>query len=378
MTTGLEIPPHVTTLALPAPLLRPARLEDYEEIRRFHTFDFMLPDDWRRLWLDNPLWPRLGKEFPIGWVFEGRAGEIVGTLLNVPSAYTFRGTDLVSAFGFAWSVAAPYRGVALQLTEEYFHQQVDLYINTTVGPEALEPISRSSVRVPLGDWQTFSYCATDHWRLAKKALQKFHVPLAGLLAYPAGGALWLKDAVTNRTLRSPEPTFTIEATDRFDARFDAFWEQLVRANPDTLLAERSSRALSWHYSIPMSMERLWIFTASKNRQLRAYCVLKRQYATRGVRRMRLVDYQSIEPDANLLPSLLQTALRRCAAERYYIVENMGVGVPKMRDFDEYAPYRKKMSNWQFFYRAADPALEADLREPARWDPSSFDGDASFL
>jgi hypothetical protein len=377
MSAGVETSPCFKSLTLPAPQIRPARLEDYEEIGRFHAFDFLLPDDWRRLWLDNPLWPRVGNDLPIGWVLETRASEIVGTLLNVPSSYKYRGTDLVSAFGFAWSVAPPYRGFALQLTEEYFNQQVDLYINTTVGPEALEPIGRSSARVPLGDWQTFSYCATDHLRLAKKALQKFQVPLAGLLAYPASGALWLKDTIQSKALHEPDPAFTIEATDRFDARFDAFWDQLVRQNPDKLLAERSSRALSWHYSIPLSMERLWIFTASKNRQLRAYCVLKRQYVTRGVRRMRLVDYQSIEQDANPLPSLLQAALRRCTAERYYIVENLGVGVPKMRDFDEYAPYRKKLTNWQFFYHAADPALEADLRQPTRWDPSAFDGDASF-
>lgn len=197
------------------------------------------------------------------------------------------------------------------------------------------------------------------------------------MAYPAGGALWLRDTIQNKALRDPEPAFTIETTDRFEARFDTFWNELVQQNPEKLLAERSSRALSWHYGIPMRMQRLWIFTASKNGQLRAYCVLKRQYSTPGVRRMRLVDYQSIEQDVNLLPSLLHTALRRCAAEGFYILENLGVGVPKMRDFDQYAPYRKKLANWQFFYRAIDPALEADLGKPTCWDPSAFDGDASF-
>ena len=46
-------------------------------------------------------------------------------------------------------------------------------------------------------------------------------------------------------------------------------------------------------------------------------------------------------------------------------------------FDRFAPYRRKLPNWPFYYRAADPALCAELVQPKVWDPSSFDGDASF-
>ncbi len=49
----------------------------------------------------------------------------------------------------------------------------------------------------------------------------------------------------------------------------------------------------------------------------------------------------------------------------------------MRSFDRFAPYRQKLPYWPFYYHAADPALEADLGKPQVWDPSSFDGDASF-
>ena len=48
----------------------------------------------------------------------------------------------------------------------------------------------------------------------------------------------------------------------------------------------------------------------------------------------------------------------------------------MRAFDAFASYRKTQS-WTFFYRAVDPALEAELREPGVWDPSEYDGDASI-
>jgi hypothetical protein len=49
----------------------------------------------------------------------------------------------------------------------------------------------------------------------------------------------------------------------------------------------------------------------------------------------------------------------------------------MRAVDDCAPYRKGLSNWKFFYSAADPGLGAALRSARFWDPSAYDGDASF-
>jgi hypothetical protein len=106
-------------------------------------------------------------------------------------------------------------------------------------------------------------------------------------------------------------------------------------------------------------------------------VLNREDPAGRVRRVRLIDYQTLESDVELLPALLRAALRRCAAEGYSVLEHRGCGLPKMRSFDHFAPYRRKLPNWPYYYRAADPAVAAELARPKAWDPSSFDGDASF-
>ncbi len=93
--------------------------------------------------------------------------------------------------------------------------------------------------------------------------------------------------------------------------------------------------------------------------------------------MRLVDYQTLEPDVDLLPELLRPALARCAAEGFYVLEHLGCGLPGMRGFDRFAPHRHKRSSWPFYYHVADPALAAELSRTEVWQPSSFDGDASF-
>jgi hypothetical protein len=345
-----------------APTLRAARLEDYDGIVRLglaHSLDVPAYEDWSALWLDNPVRKASGTDFPIGWVLDLSDGELVGTMGTVRARYTFGGSELISAVSRAWFVTAPYRGFALQLMDEYLNQPgVDLFINNAVSLPAFETFARFCERIPLGEWDSVSY-----WRVGNPP---------------------------DATPPSPKLTnsYSFEATDRFDSRFDLFWDELERQNRDRLLAVRNAEALSWHFGAPMRKNRLWVFTASQNNRLRAYCVLTRQdhvfrlpALPHGVADenpgMRLVDYQSCDSDVDFLPAFLSMALQRCAAEGLSVLEHFGRGVPKMRVVDECAPYRKQLENWTFFYRAADAALDAQLSESRFWDPSAYDGDASF-
>lgn len=390
MTAGTATRSVVPAPAPPA--LREARFDDYGDIVRLlsaFSLDIRPLDDWHELRRTNPLSSRMGSDSPIGWVLANEAGRIVGFLETIPSRYWFRGDELISAVACAWVVDAAYRGFALHLIDEYFNQpHVDLFINTTVGAMALDTFSQLSTRIPLGEWESTSFWVTGYRGFAKKTLQKRRVPFAELLALPAGAALQLKDAVRSTPLPRTPGSFLIEAVDRFDSRFDVFWDELLRHNPEKLLAERTSRALSWHFAAAMRRRRLWIFTASRHGRLRAYCTLTQQDHVFGpavpgrddmsyLRGMRLVDYQSIEPEADLLPGLLEAALRRCSAENVHLLEHEGRGLPKMRALDACVPYRRKLPNWNFFYRAADPELHATLEDPRCWDPSAFDGDMSL-
>ncbi|HVS37776.1 MAG TPA: hypothetical protein VMS17_19620 [Gemmataceae bacterium] len=364
------------------PQLRPARFDDYPQIQQIEAANLdetLSPSDWRGLFLDNPLWLRLGDRWPIGWVLEDAASRVVGSLTNVPSLYRFRGRELICASGRAWAVSGDYRGFALWLMDEYFNQPgADLFMNTTVGAQAMPALAALSSRVPLGDWETAAFWVTRYRGFARKALEKMGVPLAGALALPAAAALRLKDALFAKRLPAVPASVVVAAEDGFDSRFDRFWEELARNNPEKLLGVRDRPALSWHFAVSKRQGRLWINTASRGGLLRAYCILLRQDARQGVRRVRLIDYQTVDPDADLLPGLLGAALRRCAAEDAYLLEHLGCGLPKMHGFDRFAPYRRKLSNWPFYYHAADPALAAELSRPEVWDPSGFDGDAGLM
>ena len=90
----------------------------------------------------------------------------------------------------------------------------------------------------------------------------------------------------------------------------------------------------------------------------AYAILKRQdHAPSGLKRMRLVDYQSIDSDDALGP-IIAAAIARCRRERIHTLEHVGCGLPKMRTFDALAPYRRKLPAWPYYFKAADPGWRA--------------------
>jgi hypothetical protein len=366
--------------APPAPQIRRAHFEDYSQIRCLEAVlnSRLSPDEWRMLWHGNPLWPQLGSWWPIGWVLEASAGEITGYVGNIPVLYHFRGERLVAAVGRAWIVAPSYRGRYSRwlVDARYSQPGVDLIISTTVGPMALRYIDKIANRVPAGDWETVAYRVTGYRSFGTRALQKLRVPFAVALGPFAGATLRLMDGVFGRKAAKHSSGFTIEATDRFDFRFDAFWRELLRQNGDTLLAARDRATLSWHFSEAMRRSRVWVLTASRSRQLRAYCIFKRQDIANELPRMRLVDYQTIEREIDPLPDLLAVALARCATEDISVLDKPGLGLAKMRAFDEFARYRRTQS-WPFFYRATDRSLADTLRRPEVWDPSEYDGDASL-
>jgi hypothetical protein len=353
-------------------------LNDYTDIRRLgiaHGLDVPPYEDWSALWLDNPVRTRGGKEYPIGWVLQTDAGEIVGCMGTVHSPYTFRGERLIAAVARAWFVPVDYRGYGLELMEAYLDQPgVDLVLNNAVSNAAHDAFRQFCRRVPLGEWDTISYWVTGFDGYAQRAL--------------SCGIELDSELVACQPLPESRGSFAVQFVDRFDPRFDAFWNELVRENPHKLLAERSADALAWHFAAPMRERRLWILTASRNGKLLAYCTFTRQdhgfrlpalphNDTQGIRGMRLVDYQSIDTEVDFLSAFLHAALERCTEEDLYVLEMLGSGVPKMRIVDDCAPRRKRLENWKFYYRAADSALDAELRRPECWDPSGYDGDVSF-
>src|SRR5579884_3722776 len=244
--------------------IREAQFEDHGAITALQASQHLKTkpfDEWKKLWIGNPCYESLGPRWPIGWVLETGDGRIVGALCNVPIAYHFRDQTLLAAAGRGWAVDEQYRAFALLLMDEYFNQpNVDLFINTTVNGSAEQAFSTfGSSRVPVGDWSAAAFFITGFRGFAETALRIKGLPLAPLLSFPAGGALWAHHLFTSKRLSSPK--ISVIRKHRFDHHFDAFWKSLSKQS-STLLAARDSKSLTWHFSSALDRDEIWILTAA--------------------------------------------------------------------------------------------------------------------
>jgi hypothetical protein len=360
---------------------RQATFDDYDEIALLATRYSLEPEtreDWVHLWADNPAYHQL-RNWPIGWVFENEDKRIVGYVGNIPLLYEIGGQRLTVTASRGFVVDIPHRSYSLSLLNQFFKQKgVDLFLNTTVNAEASKPheVFRA-LRVPVGTWNEAAFWITKYRDFSACLLAKKEFRATRWLSYPLSVGLWLRDGMGGRFWKTDCAGVEVSSCSQFDERFEDFWQQL-RHFPRRLLANRSREMLEWHFKRPLENGKAWVLTVGKGSALAAYAIfLRRDNSAFSLKRMRLIDFQVLEGNAELLRALICHALARCRREGIHMLECIGLTPDKQRVIDALAPHWRKLSSWRYFYKATNRQLAQTLEDPAVWDPSCFDGDASL-
>jgi hypothetical protein len=371
------MPPAIAAM----PALREASFEDYDAIaalERRNGLKSRSREDWMRFWTENPVYRSLGSAFPIGWVLEDEeSGQVVGTLSNVPLPYTLNGRHILAATGRGWAVDPAYRAFAPLLLDEYFNQNADLLLSTTVNglAEASHTICEQT-RVPVGDWSRSCYRIVDYGGFARAALRI--KKLSRVLTPFATVALWAKDRVTGGKLPPRPRAVAVVAGYAFGGAFDAFWKELQAAKAGKLLGVRTREVLQWHFGVQMKAKRARVLTVSRDNRLAAYAVLVRSdHRESGLTRMRLADFQSLSNNPDDTAALIHKAMDICREDSVDAFEIAGSGLPELRAWEAIAPYRRALPAWCYFFHSNDETLMQTLQTPAVWEPSTFDGDSSI-
>ncbi len=361
---------------------RRATFEDHAQITALESRYALETESYEQfvhLWANNPVFQEF-PNWPIGWVLENEDNRVVGYIGNVPLLYEFGDQRLVVSSSRALVVDTSYRSYSLPLLSHFFKQKgVDLFLDTTVNAEAgkAHEIFRA-LRVPSGNWDQSVFWITDYQGFSASLLVRKEVRGIKSLRYPVSAGLFLRDALAGRVLKTRRNGFESGFCDKFDDRFEDFWQQLRKSAPRRLLANRSREMLHWHFKHPLSKGRAWVLTISKGPALAAYAIFFRQdnplYA---LKRMCLVDFQALDGQTELLRPLLCTALERCRDEGIHMLEAIGFPPEKQRVIDSLSPDRRSLSSWRYFYKATNRQLAESLKDPLAWDPSCFDGDASL-
>jgi len=367
---------HLTTVGVKT---REAVLGDYAQIAALGVRNGLDPkkrEEWEHLWVNNPVFNRLPK-WPIGWVAEND-GEIVGYFGNIPVHYHFKGRDIVGASLYSTSLDAPFRGHAVLLIKRFLRwsHAVEYMVCTTANASSSKLIEATRApHPPVGDWGNSVFWITNYDGFLAGAMEKTGLPK--VLAYPASAALALWDKVTKPRSWMRQQC-ELQTCSGFDERFDVFWDELKRAYPERLLADRSRGALQWHFKYALEQKRVWILAFMDGPRIVAYAIFYR-HDNRDInlKRVRLIDFQVLSGDTKLLVPMLAWALRRCQEEGIHMLEAYGFRPDKQSVIDGLAPYRRRLPSWFYFYKTWDKKLGEELKDPQVWDPSHYDGDSSL-
>ena len=96
----------------------------------------------------------------------------------------------------------------------------------------------------------------------------------------------------------------------------------MRAQPNRLLCMRDRAAMAWRFDRPLRAGNALIFSCENGHQeFTGYAVFLRQDSPEiGLRRMRLVDFQSEGDGAKFLHDVIEAALSRCHTEGIHVLE----------------------------------------------------------
>lgn len=361
---------------------RPATFDDFEDIHaleRRYELGFRTYEEWSHLWINNPVW-RQHANLPIGWVLESSEGRIVGSIGSVPFFFELGGRQLIAATGSSWVVDERYRGYGLLLLERFLSQPgTDVFLCVSPNAYAQPGIMSQCVRVPTGTWNRAAFWITNYRNFAGSALASPQVRLGRMLQYPLSATLMVRDALRRDQVKAALGRlgrYEIRTCIAVDDRFDEFWEAVRSRNQHRLLANRSREVLEWHFRYPLSRKAAWISTVSDGDRLLAYAVFCRKDVARiGLRRVRLIDYQSWCDEGAWLPPLLADALERCRQDGTAVLESIGWRIGGGDLMDKLAPHFRTLPSWQYFYKAANSELRELLKDRAVWNASHYDGDA---
>jgi hypothetical protein len=364
------------------PTLRATSFEDFDQINRLGCQYGLKPksyEEWSNLWLGNPLFAEVQGRWSIGWVLQDDNQRIVGSVGNIPVSYEFEGRRILAATSHAWVADPEYRSASLLLLDHLINQAgVDLFVGTTLSALSAPGVnSFGCAPVPVGVWDESAFWITHYQGFAESFLTLKNAPGAKPLSHALAPAIFLKDRLRKKVWNGDD--VEVQECAAFDERFDDFWVELKRRNPYLLLAVRTGEILTWHYKSLWLGNRLWIGTVVDGPRIVAYAVFDRSDKPNiRLKRIRLVDFQSLEGGTSHLLPLLSWALRRCRDEGIHVLEHFGRWLEKGELFDAIGPYRRKLPAWRWVYRANTPELAERLKDPRVWAPSLFDGDASLV
>ena len=366
------------------PTLRVASSADYEAIAAVKRRNGLPMEPWAWLWRENPALAAFPADFPAGWVIEIEQ-RVVGYLGNVPLLYHLAGRKLLVAAAKGFAVDPAFRSHSMRLAAAFLSQKkAALLLNTSanVATSKIFELLRAR-RIPHPDMdKSLLWIICPRLFLAsffnKRGWSQYAVAAtAALLAPLLAAEIWLRRRQPQPPRSGPEIRSLDPAALAGD--YEDYWQRMLKARADCLLADRSARSIQWHFADPAASARqARMLGAWRDGKLTGHVMLTREDSPAiGLRRSRIVDLMAEGDDAETIAALLAGAYRQAQNDGSHVLEVVGFPARIRECCMNSRPLVRALPSWQFWYSATVPELAAELADGSRWYASNFDGDGSL-
>lgn len=366
-------------------VVREAQFEDFTQISEMNMRLGQGPDspeNWLRLWRDNPTIKALGAPARIGWVLQD-ADRIVGFLGSIPLSYEFASAPVLAAATCRFAVEPPYRVFSHLLVMAFFRQrEFQLFIDSSATPAAGKIMVAVKARaIPQRDYDTILFWVLNPLRYSAYALRKIGIDRIWVAAGSYFGSLALRisslywnqkpsPSVKNLVVRQ-------ESLSSLGEQFETF-VQSVNVRNQRIFAKRSPEILRWHFEPPQNRRPVSLLVCYQGSGMRGYLILRNYEETiDGLKRAVVADLLVERNDPSVTAALFRSALGAAQNSGADILEVTGFPV-EMRDcLQEWRPYTRKLPANPFYYRAKDKTMQDHLQQESAWYACPYDGDSTL-
>jgi hypothetical protein len=363
--------------------LREARFSDCERVCALNSKLGLGPDspeNWKRLWLDNPAIGD-GEKAVIGWVLVA-SDEIVGFLGSIPMLYEYEGQTLRAGATCRLAVEPDYRAFTHLLVTSFFRQKVDLFLDTTATVSAGKiMMAFKAVELPQKDYGNVLFWILDPSCFTKSVFKRLGInsSLKGIGSALASVAVRADIGLRRRPRGAKSGRYTIAETGVKDLgdEFQQFWSDKSR-DVSRLWAKRTASIMRWHFDPPDSRRVTRVLGCYAGSRLVGYGVVRHdQHVSDGLRRSIIADLMIDDSAPLVMDHLLPAIIRSAKDAGGHVLEVMGFPKEIRQKFLQWKPYSRNYPACPYLYKARDPVLHQKLAHENAWYACPFDGDATL-